>query len=161
MPTPVRHLLIACGLAVAAAALSAPAVCADAEKPVKANKPAAKPKKGPVAPAEPEEPEPDLADTTSTEYQCELNNKVTIYHNDNDSDHIALRWNKRLHRLTRVSTTTGANRFENAKFGLTWIGIPAKGMLLDSRLNRQLANECKNAEQAGREVAQAQQARKS
>ncbi|MCY1251071.1 hypothetical protein D9M72_647880 [compost metagenome] len=29
-----------------------------------------------------------------------------------------------------------------------WIGIPAKGMLLDSKQGRQLANECKDAEQA-------------
>jgi hypothetical protein len=33
-------------------------------------------------------------------------------------------------------------------YGLIWIGIPAKGMLLDSKQNRQLANECKDAEQA-------------
>jgi hypothetical protein len=32
-------------------------------------------------------------------------------------------------------------------YGLIWIGIPAKGMLLDSKQNRQLANECRNAEQ--------------
>ena len=96
----------------------------------------------------PDEPEPDITDTTTTEYACELNNKVTIYHNDNDTAHIALRWKKRLHRLERVGTTTGALRFENVRYGLVWIGIPSKGMLLDSKLNRQLANECKNAEQA-------------
>ncbi len=61
--------------------------------------------------------------------------------------HIAIRWNKRIHRLTRVATTTGANRFENHKMGLVWIGIPAKGLLLDSKKGQQLANECKNAEQ--------------
>jgi hypothetical protein len=81
------------------------------------------------------------------DFDCELGNKITIYQNDGDTNHIALRWKKRLHRLTRVSTTTGANRFENKLYGLIWIGIPAKGMLLDSKQNRQLANECKNAEQ--------------
>jgi hypothetical protein len=35
-------------------------------------------------------------------------------------------------------------RFENTNFRLIWIGIPSKGILLDSRLNRQLANECKS-----------------
>ncbi|MEF9927680.1 MAG: hypothetical protein RR804_07565, partial [Massilia sp.] len=65
-----------------------------------------------------------------------------------DDKHIALRWKKRLHRLSRVGTTTGANRFENRLYGLVWIGIPAKGMLLDSKQGRQLANECKDAEQA-------------
>ena len=98
------------------------------------------------APAD--EAEPDITDTKVTEYTCELNNKVTIYSNENDDAHIALRWKKRLHRLERVGTTTGAMRFENTNFRLIWIGIPSKGILLDSRLNRQLANECKNAAQS-------------
>jgi len=97
--------------------------------------------------------EPDITDTIVTEYACELGNKITIYTNENDTGHIALRWKKRLHRLSRVGTTTGAQRFENPHWGLIWIGIPAKGILLDSKLNRQLANECKNAEQAAPVVA--------
>lgn len=82
-----------------------------------------------------------------TEVSCELGNKLTLYRNAEDSDHLALRWKQRVHRMTRVSTTTGANRFENDRFGLVWIGIPAKGMLLDSKHGQQLANECKDAEQ--------------
>ncbi|MGI4841756.1 MAG: hypothetical protein ACRYF7_00435 [Janthinobacterium lividum] len=97
--------------------------------------------------------EPDITDTVVTDYACELGNKITIYTNAQDNAHIALRWKKRLHRLSRVGTTTGAQRFENPHWGLIWIGIPAKGMLLDSKLNRQLANECKNAEQAAPVVA--------
>ncbi|MFC4930825.1 hypothetical protein [Massilia sp. GCM10023247] len=95
-----------------------------------------------------DEPEPDITDSKVTEYACELNNKITIYRNETDDSHIALRWKKRLHRLDRVGTTTGALRFENVNYGLVWIGIPSKGILLDSKLNRQLANECKDAEQA-------------
>lgn len=95
-----------------------------------------------------DEPEPDITDTKVTEYACELNNKITIYRNETDDSHIALRWKKRLHRLNRVGTTTGALRFENVNYGLVWIGIPSKGILLDSKQNRQLANECKDAEQA-------------
>ncbi|MCA1854896.1 hypothetical protein LE190_02985 [Massilia oculi] len=102
-----------------------------------------------------DEAEPDITDTLVTEYACELGNKITIYTNANDEGHIALRWKKRLHRLNRVGTTTGALRFENPYWGLIWIGIPAKGILLDSKLNRQLANECKNAEQAAPIVAAA------
>jgi membrane-bound inhibitor of C-type lysozyme len=103
---------------------------------------------GAAAAAVVEEPEPDITDTKVTEYACELNNKITIYRNETDDSHIALRWKKRLHRLNRVGTTTGALRFENVNYGLVWIGIPSKGILLDSKLNRQLANECKDAEQA-------------
>ena len=108
---------------------------------------------------DPNEPEPDIANTKVTEYACELNNKITIYEHEGDNEHIALRWKKRLHRLTRVSTTTGAHRFENRNWGIIWIGIPAKGLLLDSRLNRQLANECKSPEQvkAASEAASAPQ----
>jgi hypothetical protein len=91
--------------------------------------------------------EPDTAGSDSVDYACALGDKVVIYENLADKKHIALRWNKRLHRLTRVETTTGANRYENRKFGLVWIGIPAKGMLLDSKKGQQLANECRNAEQ--------------
>lgn len=154
MPTLIKNTLLACSLAMAAATLCA-APAANAAEPkatVKAAK--AKPAAKAKARAHPKavdvvgsEPEPDITDTTTTDFDCELGNKVTTYHNDNDDGHIALRWKKRLHRLTRVGTTTGAKRFENPTFGLVWIGIPAKGMLLDSRLNRQLANECKNAEQ--------------
>jgi hypothetical protein len=89
----------------------------------------------------------DLAGTTTVEYHCDLGNKVTIYENNADEKHIAVRWAKHLHRLASVDTTTGAHRFENKKLGLVWIGIPAKGMLLDSRHGHQLANECKNAAQ--------------
>lgn len=165
MAITMKYLAAACALALAAAGLAAPAYAAvhdDHPKAVdllKAQKAAKGKHKGTkqakkeepkpeVAAAVAEEAEPDITETTVAEYSCELNNKVTIYTNDKDAGHIALRWKNRLHRLDRVGTTTGAIRFENPKFGLIWIGIPAKGILLDSKLNRQLANECKNAEQA-------------
>ena len=154
MPKLIRELLVACGLALATATLCMPASAAEpAKKPVKAKaKSSKKTEKHPKAvDVLPDEPEPDITDTTTTDYACELNNKITIYHNDNDPAHIALRWKKRLHRLDRVGTTTGALRFENVRYGLVWIGIPSKGMLLDSKLNRQLANECKNDEQTKKE----------
>jgi hypothetical protein len=89
----------------------------------------------------------DLAGSTTVEYHCDLGNKVTIYENNADEKHIAVRWAKHLHRLESVDTTTGAHRFENKKLGLVWIGIPAKSMLLDSKHGHQLANECKNPTQ--------------
>lgn len=99
-----------------------------------------------------DEKEPDVAGLTGTAYDCELGNKLTIYQLS-DKDEIALHWNKRLHHMARVSTTTGANRFENSKKGLVWIGIPAKGMLLDSKKGQQLANECKTLEQSAQKAA--------
>ncbi|HJV52301.1 MAG TPA: hypothetical protein VJ652_12605 [Noviherbaspirillum sp.] len=97
---------------------------------------------------EDDEKEPDITGLQPIEFHCELGNNLTIYRSANDDQQIALRWNKRLHNMMRVATTTGANRFENAKKGLVWIGIPAKGILLDSKKGHQLANECKSSEQA-------------
>jgi hypothetical protein len=151
----ISKLFMACSLALASLTLASGAH-AETEAPAKktVKKAAAKSKakakaEVPAAPKAPDEEadEPAITDTKIDEFDCELGNKITIYKNDNDEAHIALRWKKRLHRLTRVGTTTGANRFENKLYGLIWIGIPAKGMLLDSKLNRQLANECRNAEQ--------------
>ena len=89
-----------------------------------------------------ESSEPEIAGTKTYEFNCELGNKVTIYRNDGDEKYIAIRWDKRVRRLSRVATTTGAKRFENHLAGLVWIGIPAKSMLLDSKKGQQLANEC-------------------
>jgi hypothetical protein len=94
-----------------------------------------------------EDREPDIAGAADLDYNCALGDKVTIFSNGGDEKHIALRWNKRLMRLSRVETSTGANRFENRRQGIVWIGIPAKGILLDSKKGQQLANECKSAEQ--------------
>ena len=140
--TPVAH-------PKASAVLAADAAKKPAKKPGKKAKAAAAATAAAVVAANPlEVDEPDITDNKTTEYDCELGNKITIYTNDNDAAHIALRWKTRLHRLARIGTTTGALRFENPHYGLIWIGIPSKGILLDSKLNRQLANDCKNAEQS-------------
>ncbi|HJV81537.1 hypothetical protein [Noviherbaspirillum sp.] len=101
-----------------------------------------------------DEKEPDTSGLQPIAFNCELGNKITIYSRTNDDQQIALHWNKHTHLMTRVGTTTGAQRFENAQSGLVWIGIPAKGMLLDSKHGRQLANECRNADQAAQKVAE-------
>jgi membrane-bound inhibitor of C-type lysozyme len=157
MATQLKHTLAACAAALAAASLcAAPASATELHpKATKVLKHKAKKAKKDEAPAasDKDDPEPDITDTVTTEYHCELGNKVTIYTNDKDADHIALRWKNRVHRMNRVSTTTGAQRYENPVFGIIWIGIPAKSILLDSKLNRQLANECKNADQSKPAVA--------
>jgi hypothetical protein len=156
MAITLKHMLAACAVALAAAGLCAPATAAEthpkATKVVKEKAKSSKHKKAKKEDAKQEvadnEPEPDVTDTTMAEYSCELNNKVTIYRNLMDDSHIALRWKNHLRRMDKVGTTTGAQRYENAKLGLVWIGIPSKGILLDSKQSRQLANECKDAEQA-------------
>ncbi|WP_020655967.1 hypothetical protein [Massilia niastensis] len=183
MATQLSTLLAACAFALAAAAASAPANAASttekhpkAEDVLKAQAKARAKKSGKAAAAagaagaaaaaavaaDPlDVAEPDITDTITTEYDCELGNKITIYTNEKDDAHIALRWKQRLHRLKRIGTTTGALRFENTHYGLVWIGIPTKGILLDSKQNRQLANECKNAQQAATVAAVVPEVKKS
>jgi hypothetical protein len=134
-------LITACAMALAIAAPSAQAAPKKA-----AAKPAATAAAAPGAVAN--EPESSVTGQTATSYSCELGNKITIYNSAEDENSIIMRWKNRLHRLTREATTTGAQRFENKIAGLIWIGIPAKGILLDSKINRQLANECKTSDQA-------------
>lgn len=95
--------------------------------------------------------EADLAGAVGTDYACELGNKLTIYTKQDDDQAISLRWKNDLHRLTRIGTSSGAQRFENEQQGLVWLGIPSKGMLLNSKKGQQLANECKNSQQVAQE----------
>jgi hypothetical protein len=153
-----KKSLITASLALIAAGLcSAPAAMA-AEKKVAAKAPAkkkakAKEKAEPKVEEDTGPSEADEGDTVSTDYRCELGNTLTIFQHADDDSHIALRWKKRVHRLDKVGTTTGAQRYQNTTFGLIWIGIPSKGMLLDAKLNRQLANECRNTAQESGDFA--------
>ncbi len=90
------------------------------------------------------EDEAKLAESTPVEYKCELGNSLVLYSHPEQPESLALRWKNKLYKLTRVGTTTGANRFENTKNGLLLIDIPSKAMLLDSLHGHQLANECKS-----------------
>ncbi len=155
------------GLFVSGLALTAPAVFAATETGAPAVKKVIKKKthskkEAVAAPAAYELAAPDDDDTgapidaaiaPATEYKCELGNTLTIFRNDGDDNYIALRWHKVLTRMKRVATTTGAHRFENKRSGLVWIGIPAKGLLLDSRKGQQLANECKDPSQVAQAMA--------
>jgi hypothetical protein len=88
-------------------------------------------------------PSDEMEGATKTQYKCELGKKITVFSKPGQQDTIMLRWNNKNHTLQREATTTGAHRFEDKKAGLVWINIPAKGILLDSKRGRQLANECK------------------
>lgn len=83
---------------------------------------------------------------SAVEWMCELGQRLHITGNHKAEDIIGLEWRGRLYRMHRVSTSTGAHRFENSESGLIWIDIPAKGMLLDKKNATQLANECKAKE---------------
>ncbi len=89
----------------------------------------------------------NVAGLTGSQYNCELGNKFTVYKKSDDPSFINLQWRNKMHRMLRMATTTGADRYEDKQTGLVWINIPAKSMLLDIKKGSQLANECRNPEQ--------------
>ena len=103
--------------------------------------------KSPATAVDDEERPADVSGSVTYEYQCEMKDVLTIYMNKDDNDHLALRWKSHIYRMHRVATSTGANRFENTRSGYVWIGIPSKGMLLDSHKGQQLTNDCKTTGQ--------------
>lgn len=140
--------------AAAQSAATAPAKPAAkaAPKPAKVSKPAVvKAAPAPIVPTEGGDDEdtktPDTSVATVTDYNCDHGQKITLFHNAGEEDSIGMRWQTQLLQMRRVGTTTGADRFENKRYGLIWIGIPAKGMLLDSKKGLQLANECRTPQQ--------------
>ncbi len=90
---------------------------------------------------------PDIQTSTAVAYQCAVGSNLTIYRNAEDPQHIALKWGNAIRRMKEIPTTTGASRYENKKYGFVWIGIPSKGMLLDSKGGHELANDCTSVEQ--------------
>ncbi|TCS33255.1 hypothetical protein EDC30_1177 [Paucimonas lemoignei] len=94
-----------------------------------------------------DEADADVTGSTVTEYDCAGGAKITVFRNPTDPENVALRWGNKITRMKRIQTESGAERLEHPKRGLVFIGIPAKAMLLDSKHGRQLANECKSAEQ--------------
>lgn len=86
------------------------------------------------------EPGP-AANLLTGDFYCELGNRVALA--TASSGEAKLTWKGRSYSMTTVSTSTGAVRLEDKASGLVWIQIPAKSMLLNSKLGQQLANECK------------------
>jgi len=60
----------------------------------------------------------------------------------NQTDIILLTWQGTQHRLNRVHSNSGAERFEELSTGMVWILIPGKAMLLSTIQGRVLANDC-------------------
>lgn len=113
------------------------AACASSPLPIAETKPA------PIA-ALPVAIQPAWAASLKTgNFSCDMGNRVDVKFEDKSNESMTLVWKGSSYKMTSVSTSTGALRFENKGDGLVWIQIPAKSMLLNAKLGQQLANECK------------------
>ena len=82
---------------------------------------------------------------SSGSYRCE--NKVRVLVDREIRDRVTYRviigWNGNSYRLERDPSFSGLPRFEDSSSGLVWIDLPWKGLLLDGKSNKPLANECR------------------
>jgi len=81
----------------------------------------------------------------SGSYHCEHGVRVVVEREIRDrvTYRIIIGWNGKNYRLERDHSYSGLPRFEDSSSGLVWIDLPWKGLLLDGRSNRPLANECR------------------
>ena len=79
---------------------------------------------------------------------CEANQQVTLAAVPGQAGHFTLKHKKTTVKLVTQETTSGAVRLEDPKSGLVWIQIPAKSMLMNTKLGRRVADVCITPEQA-------------
>lgn len=79
-------------------------------------------------------------------YSCEQGVRVQIERETRDriNRRIHVVWNGNSYWLDRDPSYSGLPRFEDMSSGLVWIDLPWKGLLLDARTNKPLANECRS-----------------
>lgn len=83
----------------------------------------------------------------SGEYRCERGERLHIRRElaNAVNNRIQLGWNGSQYLLVRDPSDSGLPRFEDSASGLVWIDLPWKGLLLDGRTHKPLANECRAA----------------
>lgn len=79
---------------------------------------------------------------------CDANQQVVLAAVAGQPGHFLLTHKKTVVRLVTQETTSGAVRLEDAKSGLLWIQIPAKSMLMNTKLGRRVVDACTTPEQA-------------
>lgn len=86
-------------------------------------------------------------DLASGNYNCEHGLYVHVQREVHErvNNRIVLGWNGKNYRLERDPSHSGLPRFEDAVSGLVWIDLPWKGLLLEGKTHKPLANECRSA----------------
>lgn len=79
---------------------------------------------------------------------CDANQQVMLAAVPGQPGHFMLTHKKTVVTLVTQETTSGAVRLEDAKSGLLWIQIPAKSMLMNTKLGRRVVDACSTPEQA-------------
>jgi len=134
------------GLLGAALLLNASALAQPAKKPT--------PRAAKASPAAPV-PEPELAPGQLDAARrvligaaaCEFDQTVLLTAIDGRPGHFRLVFGKRSYTLVAQETTTGAVRLEDRKAGVVWLQIPAKSMLLNTKVGQRMVDSCVHDQQ--------------
>ena len=82
-------------------------------------------------------------DLKSGSYVCEFGQRIDVLRDARSSGNMQIGWKGRRYDLARDLSYSGLPRYEDRRSGLVWIDLPWKGVLLDARTQKPLANECK------------------
>lgn len=87
----------------------------------------------------------DLA-LTSGNYSCELGKSVKVEreYREQVNYRIQLGWNGRSYQLERDNSFSGLPRFKDKAGKMVWVDLPWKGLLLDGKTSKPLANDCRS-----------------
>lgn len=78
---------------------------------------------------------------------CELGQTVVLRAEPGEVGYFSLSIGKARYRLAPELTTTGAVRLEDKAAGVVWLQLANKSMLMNHKLGRRMADECKSAGQ--------------
>lgn len=78
---------------------------------------------------------------------CELGQMVVLTADAAVPGHYKLRFGKFNYNVLAQATTTGAVRLEDKSAGIVWLQLANKSMLMNQKLGRRLADECKSPQQ--------------
>lgn len=78
---------------------------------------------------------------------CELGQMVELVADPGALGYFTMRLGKLTYRLSPELTTTGAVRLEDKAAGVVWLQLANKSMLMNQKLGRRMADECKSAAQ--------------
>jgi len=121
-----------------------------AARAAKAAKPA---KAAPAAPAPTETVEltPGQLEAANRVYtgvaSCEFDQSVHVAPLDGKPGHFKLAYRKATYTLVPEETTTGAVRLEDRRAGIVWLQIPAKSMLMNSKIGQRMVDDCRHPDQ--------------
>ena len=79
--------------------------------------------------------------------RCEFQQQVHVKPVEGQPGQFQVNYKNAVYRMVPEETTSGAVRLQDKKAGVVWIQIPAKSMLMNSKVGQRLVDNCMHAEQ--------------